>query len=368
MSERAGWSGPLHVEWECMMVSAGTRRGFVRLALFGLVFTAGGLAGCSNPGPGTPASGTAAPGATGATAPKTAGKPTIAGIGFQDDQFFKLVELGMKDAAAKQGVEFSPASSAGSLEKEISLVDTFTTRHVDAICVAPMSQKASIPTLKRAHDAGVKIITFDSTIDADFPVSSIRSDQVALGRLTGDEARKYIEQKLHGKAKIAILSYVALAPEPANQRTQGLEEALKPLPGVQVVARQDAWLAPEATSVVENILTAHPDIDLIWAANEGGTVGAVTAVKSAGKAGKVVVFGTDMSDQIGGFLLAEDGILQAVTGQKPFDIGTRAVEAAVHAAKGEPVEKRVALPGALFARRQPDAVKKYQEYLRGLSH
>jgi len=290
----------------------------------------------------------------------------VAGIGFQDDQFFKLVELGMKDAAARLGVDFRPANSAGAADKEISLLETFTANKMDAICVAPLSQQASIPALKRAHDAGIKIITFDSTIAAGFPAASIRSDPESLGRPTGEEARRYIIEKLGGKAKVAIIHYMALLPEPSSQRTKGFEEQIKTLPGVRVVKRQDAWEAPKATDVVESILAAEPDLDLIWAANEGGTVGAVTAVRNAGRAGKVVVFGTDMSDQIGTFLLASDNILQAVTGQKPYDIGQRAVEAAVKAARGEPVEKQVSLPGALFTRRQPEEVRKYQEYLRGI--
>jgi ABC-type sugar transport system substrate-binding protein len=160
---------------------------------------------------------------------------------------------------------------------------------------------------------------------------------------------------------------MALAPEPASQRAGGFEESVKSLPGVEIVARQDAWLAPKAVTVVENILTAHPDVNIIWAANEGGTVGAVMAVKNAGKAGKVVVFGTDISEQIGGFLLSPDNILQAVTGQKPFDIGGMAVETAVKTAKGETVEKKVALPGILLTREKPDEATKYLDYLRGLT-
>jgi len=118
---------------------------------------------------------------------------------------------------------------------------------------------------------------------------------------------------------------------------------------------------------VDNILTAHPDLDIIWAANEGGTVGAVTAVRDSGKAGQVVVFGTDMSEQIADFLLADENILQAVTGQKPFEMGFKALEAAVRVLNGEPVEKRVRLPGVLFTRERPDEIKQYKERLQELT-
>ncbi len=331
------------------------------LIAFILVLTP--LAGCSMDKPGAPAS----PSSPRSTSGSSATKYKIAGLGFQNDQFFKVIEFGMKDAAAKEGVELSLGNSGGSLDKEISLIDTYVAARVNAIVVAPTNPKASIPALERADKAGIKVITYDSAVDADFPVSNIKSDQVALGRATGEEAAKFIQEKRGGKARVAIISYLSLLPGPASERNRGFEDGIKKLPGVQIVARQDAWLADKAISVVDGILSAHPDVDLVWAANEGGTVGAVTAVRNAGKGGKIAVFGTDISDQIAGFLLAEDNVLQAVTGQKPFDIGSQALETAVKALKGEKVEKAVHLPGQLFSRRQPDEVKKYQEYLRGLA-
>ena len=301
-----------------------------------------------------------------AGSPAAGGKLRLAGVGFQNDQFFKLIESGMKAEAEEQGVSLALGSSAGALDKESSLVESYISQKMDAIVIAPLSAKASVPALQRAHDSGIKVITYDSPLEAPFPESSIKSDQTALGSATGKEAVEYVREKLNGKAKIAIISYISLAPEPARKRTEGFRTEIKKLPGVEIVAEQDAWLADKAVGVVESILTAHPDLDLIWAANEGGTVGAVTAVKNSGKAGKVAVFGTDISEQIADFLLSGDNVLQAVTGQKPFDIGSRAVEAAVKAVKGEKIEADVSLPGLLFTRRRPDEVTKYKEYLGSL--
>ena len=102
----------------------------------------------------------------------------------------------------------------------------------------------------------------------------------------------------------------------------------------------------QAVKKVGDILTANPGVNVIWAANEGGTEGAVMAVKNSGKAGKIAVFGTDTDEQLANFLLSDDNILQAVTGQQPFEIGRLAVEAAVKALKGEPVEKKTLSPGS----------------------
>jgi ABC-type sugar transport system substrate-binding protein len=337
------------------------RRDVLRWGLAGSGLLA--LAGCgggSGPGPGAQGSGAAA-----GTGP--GGKRLrIAAVGMQDDQFFKLVEMGIRDAAKKADVELLLGNSTGSTEKEASLVEAYVTQKLDALLIAPVSPKASIPALKGAHDAGIKVITYDSAVEADFPVANIKSDQTALGKATGTEAKSYIEKKLGGKAKIAVVSYRALLPEPASQRNDGFLSQVKELPGVEIAATQDAWMADKAVTVVDDILTRTPEIQLIWAANEGGTVGAVNAVRNAGKAGKIAVFGTDISEQIAEFLLASDDVLQAVTGQKPFEIGTQALETAVKAVKGEGVERQTLLPGQLFSRTKPEEVTKYRDYLRSL--
>src|ERR1051326_6111846 len=132
----------------------------------------------------------------------------FAAIGFQEDQFFKLAQGGMKSAADKAGVELLTGSSAGSLDKEMTLVDTYTAQKVKAIVIAPLNTKSSIPALQRAHDAGIKIVTYDNALQADFPESTIKSDPILLGRPTGEAAKKYIETKLGGKAKIAVITYI----------------------------------------------------------------------------------------------------------------------------------------------------------------
>jgi ABC-type sugar transport system substrate-binding protein len=150
-------------------------------------------------------------------------------------------------------------------------------------------------------------------------------------------------------------------------RVGGFKEEIRKLSGVTIVAEQDAWLAEQAVKKAGDILTAHPDLGIIWAANEGGTVGSVMAVKNANKGGKVAVFGTDTGEQIADFLLSDDNILQAVTGQRPFEIGSVAVESALKALKGEQVTKTVSLPGSLLSRQDPDGVRKFKERLKELN-
>lgn len=286
-------------------------------------------------------------------------KLKIAGIVFQEDQFFRLIQFGMQDAADKAGVELLLANSANKPDKEIQLVNTYIARGVDAIVISPLSAKASATALQRAKDAGIVVVTYNSTVEGDIPVAYIESDQVDLGRQTGLVARHYIEEQLGGRANIATLAFKSQLAEQSDARRNGFVEVVGQLPGVKFVAEQDAWLPEMALKKAGDILTAHPAIDIIWSANEGGTVGAVMAVKNAGREGQVVVFGTDASQQLVEFMLADDGILQALTTQTPFELGTQAIELAVGALKGREISAKVVMDGVLVARRDPAGVRAF---------
>ncbi len=294
-------------------------------------------------------------------------KTKVAGIVFQEDQFFRLVLFGMRDAAKQNNVELLEANSAGKPDKEIQLINTYIASNVAAIVISPLSATASRSALERAREKGIIVVTYNTNVEGNSPAAYVESDQSDLGRSTGRAAREYIEQQCGGRATVAILAFQSQSPEQSAMRVNGFKEEVTKLPGVSIVAEQDAWLAEQAVKKGGDILTAHPDLPLFWAANEGGTVGAVMAVKNAGKAGKVAVFGTDTGEQLADFLLSDDNILQAVTGQQPFEIGSLAVQFAVKVLKGEPVQPRVSLPGLLLSRRNPEAVRQFLGRLRELN-
>jgi ABC-type sugar transport system substrate-binding protein len=291
----------------------------------------------------------------------------IAGIVFQEDQFFRLVLFGMREAARQEGVVLLEANSAGRPDKEIQLVNTYIAQSVDAIVISPLSATASLSALQRAHAVGITVVTYNTTVDDTIPAAYIESDQTDLGASTGRAAREFIQTHFGGKARIALLAFDSQAPEQSKQRTTGFTKEVTALPGVRIVSAQDAWLAEQAVRKAGDILTANSDINLIWAANEGGTVGAVMAVKNAGKAGKIVVFGTDTGTQLADFLLDDTGILQAVTGQQPFEIGSLALHTALDAVRGKAVHKRISLPGILLSRASPDSVRAFRQRLQTLT-
>jgi len=292
-------------------------------------------------------------------------KLVIAGIVFQDDQFFNVIQKGMQAAADDLGVELLLANSNNKPDKEMELVNTYISRKVDGIVISPLSETASVTALKRADDKGITVVTYNSPLAADFPVSYVNSSQSELGSGSGQQAREYIENNLGGKAKVATLAFKSQLPEISDMRVNGFLDEITDLPGVEVVSQQDAWLAEDALAKAGDIITANPDLDILYAANDGGTVGAVMAVKNAGK--EIVVFGIDASEQLANFLKDDTGILQATTGQQPFQIGYQSVEFAVKAIKGEPVEPTVIVPGLVLDRDNPAGVDQFLTDLKAIT-
>ncbi len=303
-------------------------------------------------------------GGCGNSGPAGEKKVRMAGIIFQEDEFFHLIELGMEDAAAKNNVALTVQTSDNKPEKEFQLVQTYTAQKVDAVLISPLSSTASVPALKQASDAGIVVVTNNTSVAADFVSGDVECSAADLGVQTGTAAREYIEKNLGGKAKIAILAFKSQVAEQSDARVNGFKSEVTKLPGVTVVAEQDAWLTDMAVKKAGDILTAHPDVDIFYGANEGGTNGAVLAVKNAGKAGKIVVFGTDVSKQSLDFLQSPDNILQAITAQKPFEMGQKSVELALKVIRKEPVEKKVMLNGELLTRTNPKGIAAYAEQFK----
>lgn len=289
----------------------------------------------------------------------------LAGIVFQNDLYMRTVQIGMEAAGKEAGVTVLLGNSDNKVDKEAQLIDTYIARGVNAIIITPISaDDGSDAALQRAADAGITIVYFNTK--ANVPgVSHIGTSNTAVGQAAGKAAFDFINKNLSGQdIEVATLSFRSQLPEPAEQRTSGFLNEIKGISGVKLVAEQDAWLAEQAIRVVGDMLTANPNIKIIHAANEGGTVGAVQAVRTAGKAGEVFVFGTDGSDQIVQMLLSDDNVLQSAAAQGPFEVGKRSVEIALKSLKGESVESEIDIPPHVLLRSDPDDLKAFQEELK----
>jgi len=291
--------------------------------------------------------------------------PVIASVVFQGDQFMQFLQTGIRDTAEAAGAEVLEINIDGDLAREIQAIDTYVARGVDAIVIAPVSAKDSAPALQRARDAGIVVIALNGGLeDSSIANATFSTANRDLGASTGAAAAAFISETLGGEANVAMLAFSSLLPEQSGDRTGGFKEAVAEGNTINILSEQDAWMPEAAVTVATDILTANPDVNVIYAANEGGTVGAMQAVLNAGRAGEVFVFGIDGSKQLGQGLLAGNNVLQAVTAQAPITMGAMGAQAALQVIAGETVEAQTTVPALLLTRTDPDGVTSFLESIQ----
>lgn len=225
--------------------------------------------------------------------------------------------------------------------------------------MSPVSTEASVPSVERVVEAGIPVVCYNTCLtDADterLVGGLVTTNQFDFGKNLGERAAAYIQASGEA-AHIGILNCDRY--EACQQRKAGFIAALDEA-GVdyKIIMDQEAFIADEAIQTATEILTANPDINLIWTANEGGTVGAVLGVMAAGLEGETVVFGSDISVQIAQ-MLQDASILKAVIAQQPREMGREAVKIAQKLMAGETVaQKLIYIPTMIVSADNPDDVQ-----------
>ena len=322
---------------------------------------------------------TAAPAAdnTGDAAPATEApaeeKKLIAGIVFQEDQFFKTLSAGYQAAADDLGYEILLANTNNDQSKETEVLNTYVAQGVLGAVVSPLNTQVSPAAVEDAYNGGMQIAICNAAMDAfPFAVASYSADNYSFCKQTGEAAVAFIQEHYEADyvLKVGVVQFKTQVPEQSADRVNGFFSALDEA-GIQyeIVTDQDAWLQDMAVETAGDMISANPDLDIIYAANDGGTVGTVMAVENAGLAGQIYVFGTDGSEQIVSLLKNENNILQAVTAQDAFQIGYSAVEALVSAIEGKTFEgagETNIVPGIPLTRGDTAALDAYLADLESL--
>jgi len=290
---------------------------------------------------------------------------TVAGVVFQEDQFMRLLSIGYEDAAREEGIRLLLGNTNNDQAREAELINTYVAQNVAGLVIAPLNPVASISVLEGASKT-IKVATVNSTLtNAPFIVGGYTSDNRNLGATSGEAAAEFIRTQLGGNARIAIVQYRSLLSEQSTARVEGFLEAVRKVnPNVQVVADQDAWLQDRAVQVAGDILTANPGVNIIFGANDGGTIGSVVAVRNAGMAGRVFVYGIDTGEQQLAMLRDPDNVLHAITGQDPYTQGFNAMKLLIGAVNGEDYKatmgKTIIVPGVLLSRANPAGIDEFE--------
>jgi ABC-type sugar transport system substrate-binding protein len=278
-----------------------------------------------------------------ATAAFAQDKALKVGAIYMDAQGFyagvrKGIQTGASDAGRK--LDVVETNAQGDASKESSFIDTLISSGVQAIIVSPVSADGSSRAIRRAHDAGIPVVCYNTCLnDADMKeyISAYAvGDPYDFGHKLGDAAAAYFVTEKIDAPKIGVLNCEFV--EVCVTRRKGFEDALKAkVPGAQIVANQEGATLDKAVSVAATMLTSNPEINAFFGEAGGATLGAARAVKSQGKTGKVVVFGGDMTTEIAQEL-ADFSVIKAVVDISGQGLGKLALAQAIKSIDGQPPE------------------------------
>ena len=247
-------------------------------------------------------------------------------VGFD---FWEQVRLGAECAAQKASgevdVQWDGVTAETDVNGQVNLLQNFITQGVDGLVYAATDAKVLSKVTQSAKQQGVTVVNIDSGTDPQPPdVPVFATDNVAAAEKVPDLISDELGEE-GGEVAFIPFQQGTLTNE---QREEGFKKGLEQHPELELVAEQSSQSDYNvALRVTEDILTANPDLDAIFAANEPGVLGAAEAVRQAGKAGEVVIVGWDASpEEIQG---VEDGVISALVVQNPFRMGYDGVNAAV---------------------------------------
>jgi len=253
-------------------------------------------------------------------------------------EFWQTVKAGAEAAAKEMNAEilFNGPSKENSVPEQMDIVRNYATQEVDGVAVAATDKSALVAPVKELLAKGIPVVVVDSAIEPDPSFSFIATDNVAAARLAAEEMGRL----LNGKGKVAVLNFKK-GSGTSDEREQGFLEGIKKFPGIEIVTQEytesDVGMAVDKT---ESILSAHPELDGLFASNEPNVIGASKVLENRGKAGRVKLVGFDAAEaEIQGL---QKGTVQALIVQDPFKMGYEGIKALVQIVRsqGKP-EKRI---------------------------
>lgn len=252
-------------------------------------------------------------------------------------QFWVTVHAGAEAAGRElnANIIWKGPDKETQVAKQMNIIEDMISRRVDAIVMAACDENALIETIQKALDSGIPVITIDSGVKSDIPLSFIATDNIAGARAGAHELARLVGDT----GEVGLIPFIPGAAT-SEMRERGFREAIAEHENIDLVSvlycHSDVAKAMHA---MEDMMTAHPALKGIFAANEAAAIGAAQAIETAGKSGRIKLVAFDASEEEINAL--KRGTIQALIVQDPFLMGYEGVRKAIDAVEGRPVVKRI---------------------------
>jgi ribose transport system substrate-binding protein len=223
-----------------------------------------------------------------ATSVHASDKPTI-GVSFASDTnpFYVAIKRGVDARAKEIGVNVVYVTANEVVSQQINGIQDLIARKVDALLVSPIDTSAIAGAYEMAGRAGIPVVSMVRFSNSPHEKRAVTMDWKGLGAEIGD----WTAAKVGGKGKVAMIAGPSGA-QLFRDLATGFRGSIAKHPGMSVVFNKDVALTRESgLKQAEDALQSHPDLAVIYGANDDIALGAAQAVAAAGKAGQIVVTG-----------------------------------------------------------------------------
>ncbi|WP_419844218.1 ribose ABC transporter substrate-binding protein RbsB [Actinobacillus pleuropneumoniae] len=252
-----------------------------------------------------------------------------------DNPFFVTLKEGAEKKAKDLGYKLVVLDSQNDPAKELANVEDLTVRGAKVLLINPTDSEAVGNAVAIANKKNIPVITLDRGANKGEVVSHIASDNVAGGKMAGD----FIAEKVGKNAKVIQLEGIA-GTSAARERGEGFKQAVAANQFEVLTSQPADFDRTKGLNVTENLLASHGAAKAVFAQNDEMALGALRAIKAAGK--DIIVVGFDGTDDA--VKAVKGGKLAATIAQQPDKIGELGVETADKLLKGEKVEAKIPVP------------------------
>jgi len=250
--------------------------------------------------------------------------------------FYTAVEAGVNQAFDGLDVSVLASNSNSDESLEAEQIDTLIGAGVDAIILSAVNADASLAQVQRATEAGIPVICYNTCVTGyqDNVYAYITGSHLQQGSSVGTAAAAWLVAEGITEPQIGVIACEQY--EACQQRRQGFEEAvLAELPGAVFVATEEALEVDAAAQSATDMLSANPDIDLIYAEAGNMVSGAAVAIRESGSS--ATIFGHDITTDTAN-LLVEGTVVKYINAIIGEDMGANAAQLALRAIAGEPLD------------------------------
>ena len=242
----------------------------------------------------------------------------------QQAQFFTDMNRGAEAEAAKLGHKLVIFNANNDPAAQNNAIETYIQQKVDGLIVVAIDTNGIMPAVIQAANAGIPVVAVDAILPNGPHIAQVGVNNYGAGVMIANAFLDYVSKEMSGKANIGIVG--ALNSTIQNVRQKGFTDTLSKNSNVNIVGVVDGRnVSEQAMAAAENLFTANPSMNAVYATGEPALIGAIAATEAQGLEGDIKIFGWDLtSHSINGI---DKGYVISVVQQSPYGMGQYAVGA-----------------------------------------